>query len=135
MIADEVLCHRDANTQQHCFTPIALSKAPRPWERRPSTPFAPRSKTHKVWKRYGLRSKEVDEKTVVSDRRDDNAAARAIKRLRADAREEGEDGEEGSEFFATRWDLNAEVGRRKISDLRLNYERMLIRHCRQTREA
>jgi hypothetical protein len=33
------------------FTPQISKKAPRAWERKPATPFAPRTESHKIWKR------------------------------------------------------------------------------------
>jgi hypothetical protein len=35
------------------FAPEISKKAPRAWERKPATPFAPRTESHKIWKRCG----------------------------------------------------------------------------------
>ncbi len=35
----------------YAFTPPISNKVPRPWERRPATPFAPRTESQKIWKR------------------------------------------------------------------------------------
>lgn len=46
------------NFQHHVVPHI-----PRAWERAPHKPFAPQHRGRKVWKRYNLRSKEIEQST------------------------------------------------------------------------
>ncbi|KAF7511922.1 hypothetical protein GJ744_003155 [Endocarpon pusillum] len=103
------------------FTPPTLDRVPRPWERRPATPFAPRTETHKIWKRCervaGQRSKS-QAKTM--NRHDERL--RMVKRLRVDSLRNGDDERDGSwdeGFVGTRFEeLNCEgeERRRKLSN-------------------
>lgn len=55
---------RDPNTHTPRFhlTPVAGTKhLPRAWERKPATPFVPRTESHKIWKRYALRSNKTSD--------------------------------------------------------------------------
>lgn len=93
------------------FTPVANGKKnPRAWERKPATPFNPRFKDHKVWKRYELRSKNPDDEPIIraAERK---PSQRAVKRLRKD------DGLLGrashKPYVDVKWDEASESGRRK----------------------
>ena len=105
---------RDANTYDSRFhlTPIAQGKAlPRAWERKPATPFAPRTESHKIWKRYGLRSQNSHEGSDsflfdtgrVGIGKENLHTVRAIKSLRNDF-----DG-----ATATKWEGEPEARRRR----------------------
>ncbi|PGH00477.1 hypothetical protein AJ80_09168 [Polytolypa hystricis UAMH7299] len=102
------------------FTPIASikkKKAPRLWDRKPTTPFAPRSKSHKVWKRF-LASTTSREGGIIGGTDDHeaygteiNASAgkvglRGVKRLRIG-------GGGGRSFLETKWEVESVARRRK----------------------
>ena len=103
------------------FTPPILDKIPRPWERRPATPFAPRTETHKIWKRCervaGQWSRSQGKTTNGHDER-----LRIVKRLRVESLRSGDEEREGSwdeGFVGTRFeelDCDGEERRRKLAN-------------------
>jgi hypothetical protein len=84
--------------------PISKRALPRAWERKPATPFAPRTDTHKIWKRcekllgmWGYKREGAPSEN-----------GRSVKRLRVD------DGvNKGAGFLGTRYEDLGEGGRRK----------------------
>lgn len=114
---------RDEN---YTFMPCISTKAPpRAWERKPTTPFAPRTESHKIWKRcehyLGMRG-SAREKTVCGQR--ERESRRSVKRRRIGVSPlwgEADESAGGGAFLGTMFvDLNdGEVKRRRkrvISD-------------------
>ncbi|KAL1999333.1 hypothetical protein VTN02DRAFT_4663 [Thermoascus thermophilus] len=108
------------------FTPVALRKVPRLWERKPSTPFQARSKSQKVWKRLltsfrgmgqGQSGREPhdaeDEQLRTEINESTNAGfVRGAKRLRLGADDDALF-ERGRSFLETKWEMEATMKRRK----------------------
>ena len=120
---------RPSTAERFKFTPIATSKkALRLWDRKPSAPFVPRSKSHKVWKRF-LASVtgdiSIDESMPGSQNRYYNSfaginrseklkALRGVKRLRVvGGADDDNDFRPGHSFFETKWDMDTLVRKRK----------------------
>lgn len=103
------------------FTPPTLDKVPRPWERRPATPFAPRTETHKIWKRCErVAGQWSRSQAKTMDGHDERL--RMVKRLRVDSSRSGDEAREGSwdeGFVGTRFeelDCEGEERRRKLAN-------------------
>lgn len=82
------------------FTPDIPKKAPRAWERKPATPFAPRSESHKIWKRC----KQRLDRTCATRERE---FWRTVKRMRTEETRRGDEDEHGygaAAFIGTRYD-------------------------------
>ncbi|EFR03764.1 hypothetical protein MGYG_06763 [Nannizzia gypsea CBS 118893] len=100
------------------FTPVATSKKPtRLWDRKPTTPVLPRSKTQKIWKRcadstsLGASSMhDMDTFSIEINLAATLAALRGVKRLRLAHTPECE---RGRSFLETKWEAQAEDRRRK----------------------
>lgn len=86
----------DSRFNHYNFTPKISKSVPRVWERRPATPFAPRTTSHKIWKRC---------ETMGTQRhagiRKDNAQSgmwRAVKRMKVgEVRQVDEAGQENGD--------------------------------------
>ena len=100
------------------FTPKIPRKAPRPWERKPATPFAPRTLSHKIWKRCDRTFGQGTAQENMSNGQ--NERWRSVKRMRIGKVHEGiEDAEDGlnEEFIGTRYKDLGDIGiarRRKL---------------------
>ncbi|EZF26116.1 hypothetical protein H112_01655 [Trichophyton rubrum D6] len=100
------------------FTPEATSKKPtRLWDRRPTTPVLPRSKTQKIWKRCtdstSLEVNSMHDTDTFSTEINlaaTLAALRGVKRLRLAHTPECE---RGRSFLETKWEAQTEDRRRK----------------------
>ncbi|KAF3895102.1 hypothetical protein GY631_1426 [Trichophyton interdigitale] len=100
------------------FTPEATSKKPtRLWDRKPTTPILPRSKTQKIWKRCtdstSLEVNSMHDTDAFSTEINlaaTLAALRGVKRLRLAHTPECE---RGRSFLETKWEAQAEDRRRK----------------------
>lgn len=57
---------RQTNDPLINFQHHVVSRIPRAWERAPHKPSAPQHRGRKVWKRYNLRSKEIQQSTQIS---------------------------------------------------------------------
>jgi hypothetical protein len=88
-------------SDQPCkFTPDIPKKAPRAWERKPATPFAPRSESHKIWKRC---KQNLDRKCATRERE----FWRTVKRMRTEETRRGDEDEHGygaAAFIGTMYD-------------------------------
>ncbi len=89
------------------FTPKRFKPQPRAWERKPSTPFAPRGEGQKIWKRFPLQN--VTSSINASWRKDNSRGdgiMRPVKRLRVGA--SGNVGDkENKDYVVARWDAEA----------------------------
>lgn len=106
-----------------------MRKAPRLWERKPSTPFQARSKSQKVWKRLltsfssmrqsGREQNDAEDELHTEINESANAGfVRGAKRLRLGA---GADDdavfERGRSFLETKWEMEATMKRREYSSI------------------
>lgn len=88
------------------FTPTRVKPQPRAWERKPSTPFAPRSDTQKIWKRVPLQT--VTSSINASWRRGNNRGdgiMRPVKRQRIGGQVDIEN-KGNAEYIGVKWDTN-----------------------------
>src|SRR5436309_12156795 len=69
-------------TQRYTFTPKLNSKTPRAWERKPSTPFAPRHDSQRIWKRHEFR-----DTNLTSSLQRTTVETRPLKKLRLGGQE------------------------------------------------
>ena len=98
------------------FTPKRLKPQPRAWERKPSTPFAPRGEGQKIWKRFPLQNMatSINASWRKESSRGDGIM-RPVKRLRVGA--SADDGYNGGvDYVVAKWDTEAspeKKGRRK----------------------
>jgi hypothetical protein len=101
----------DAASDHFAFTPKRPGKLPRAWERKPATPFAPRTETQKIWKRVPLQDKHTNGTVEILATVNDGADARGTKRVRLTSPTAGS----GKENYAnTQWDKQSEDARRKV---------------------
>jgi hypothetical protein len=110
---DDTICDSsfDAGSDHFAFTPKRSGKLPRAWERKPSTPFAPRTETQKIWKRVPLQDKPTNGSVEIQAGGEANADTRGVKRLRLAALIAGN----GKENYAsTQWDKQADDAKRKV---------------------
>ena len=101
----------DAGSDHFAFTPKRPIKVPRAWERKPATPFAPRTETQKIWKRVPLQEKSTNEIVEIRTNGKNDSDARGVKRTRL----AGPNIDNGKENYAnTQWDKQADDARRKL---------------------
>ena len=93
------------------FTPTRAKPRPRAWERKPSTPFAPRTGAQKIWKRVPLQDLAS---TVNTIRRKDGVPGsgimRPVKRLRVES-VTGPDDKENFHSIPVKWEAVASPDR------------------------
>ena len=88
---------RPSPTAKHyAFTPKHNAKIPRAWERKPSTPFAPRNESQKIWKRYQFPDVNIAGTSTASIGQSKNPEIRALKKSRLE-------GDEATAYI-TSWD-------------------------------
>ena len=93
------------------FTPKRPTKLPRAWERKPATPFAPRTETQKIWKRVPLQDKTNNGAVEIRAFGKEEADARGVKRVRLTV----PDDVDGRENYAdTQWDKQSNDAKRKV---------------------
>ena len=89
------------------FTPKRVKPQPRAWERKPSTPFAPRGEGQKIWKRFPQQN--VTSSVNALWRKDNSSGdgiMRPVKRLRVGA--STDDGyKEEMDYVVAKWDPEA----------------------------
>lgn len=100
--------------KRYLFTPQQYLKAQRAWERKPSTPFAPRNESQKIWKRFAPKDASVG----ASELKDRHEVKRAVKRLKAD--EICVEEHEAVPYINTRWDEGQGEKKRRQSFLSLS---------------
>ena len=101
----------DAGSDHFAFTPKRPSKVLRAWERKPATPFAPRTETQKIWKRVPLQDKTTNGTVEIRANGKHDGDARGVKRTRL----AGLTTDDGKENYAnTQWDKQADDARRKL---------------------
>jgi hypothetical protein len=101
----------DAGSDHFAFTPKRPSKVLRAWERKPATPFAPRTETQKIWKRVPLQDKPTNGTVEIRTNGKHDGDARGVKRTRLAGPTTGN----GKENYAnTQWDKQADDARRKL---------------------
>jgi hypothetical protein len=101
----------DAGSDHFAFTPRCPAKVPRAWERKPSTPFAPRTETQKIWKRVPLQDKNGNGATEIRANGNEQADIRGVKRARLTI----SDSDNGKENYAnTQWDKQYDDAKRKL---------------------
>lgn len=94
--------------RRYAFTPHRVVRVPRAWERKPSTPFAPRIEGQRIWKRVplGERQGQFD----LGSRRSKDVV-KVVKKLKM----EGELEEQGIRLSVETCVEGLEEGRRKVS--------------------
>ncbi|ERF69440.1 hypothetical protein EPUS_07844 [Endocarpon pusillum Z07020] len=111
----------DLQASRCAFTPPTLDRVPRPWERRPATPFAPRTETHKIWKRCERVAGQLSRSQAKTMNGHDERL-RMVKRLRVDSLHSGDEERDGScdeGFVGTKFeelDCEGEERRRKLAN-------------------
>ncbi|EXJ95036.1 hypothetical protein A1O1_00154 [Capronia coronata CBS 617.96] len=94
------------STRHYTFTPQRTQAPPRAWERRPATPYVPRTEAQKIWKRVPLGA--IDLSDGHSWRKVPQPAdRRSVKRLRV-AQTNGED-KENEDYVTSKWDEDGMV--------------------------
>ena len=93
------------------FTPTRVKPTPRAWQRKPATPFAPRSEAQKIWKRVPLQN--VTSAINASWRKTNtkgDGIMRPVKKLRIGANQDDDD-KENSNYVAAKWDTETSPDR------------------------
>lgn len=101
----------NAASDHFAFTPKRPGKLPRAWERKPATPFAPRTETQKIWKRVPLQDKPTNGAVEIHASGKDDADARGVKRVRLTAPVAGNSKEN---YASTQWDKQSDDAKRKV---------------------
>ena len=96
--------------KRYAFTPKHHAKIPRAWERKPSTPFAPRNESQKIWKRYQLPDVNVAGASAVGIGQSKDAEIRALKKSRLEGQE--------ATAYITSWDEELhETKRQSVAEI------------------
>lgn len=91
--------------KRYAFTPKHNAKIPRAWERKPSTPFAPRNESQKIWKRYQFPDVNVAGTFAAGIGQSKGAEIRALKKSRLEGGE--------ATAYITSWDEELHEAKRQ----------------------
>lgn len=107
----------ESGSDHFAFTPKRPATTPRAWERKASTPFAPRTETQKIWKRVPLQDKSSNGFTEIRESEKEEVDSRGVKRVRLAVADSGD----GKENYAnTQWDKQSDDAKRKLPELQKN---------------
>lgn len=97
-----------SSPKRYTFTPQRTRPVPRAWERRPATPFLPRTGAQRIWKRVPL---EVIAPGAKESWNKGNPTlyTRPVKRLRVSQFDQEED-KENIEYVGSKWDEDGVLG-------------------------
>jgi hypothetical protein len=110
--------------KRYAFTPKHNAKIPRAWERKPSTPFAPRNESQRIWKRYQFPDVNVVGASIASTGQSKNTEIRALKKSRLEGKE--------ATAYITSWDEELHETKRQSVAANISCNQLTFRADKQS---